>query len=67
MRPVLLSEQTTISVYSTKCLVFLYEQEIEFLNNFSIFFVLQRVSIGRQSQYMNAQPINGCLGREVAL
>jgi hypothetical protein len=64
MRPVLLSEQTTtISVYSIKCLVFLYEQEIEFLNIFSIFFVLQRVSIEMQSQYMNAQPINGWIGR----
>jgi hypothetical protein len=46
MRPVWLSDQTAnIFLYSTKCLVFFYEEEIEFLNNFSIYFVHQRVTV----------------------
>jgi hypothetical protein len=45
MRPVLLSDQTAkVFQHNTKRLVFLYEGEVEFLNNFSIYFVRQRVS-----------------------
>jgi hypothetical protein len=45
MRPVLLLDQTAkVFLHNTKRLVFFFEEEVEFLNNFSIYFLRQRVN-----------------------
>lgn len=64
MRPVWLSDQTAeVFLYSTKCLVFFYEEEIEFLNNFSIYFVRQRVTIWSKVNIWMQSPIMAGLDR----